>query len=167
MQYSDLPFICAKAHWYMGWIYADLLQQKKKSIFHYQTVVDHYPDVTKKLEPPVPWVSFVVPQLVDKPQTIYQRPAYFWRSMALLEIIRNSDDDDKKWDAFSKLWAYDRMGPATSHALRHLMRGSPALVQKAADYARLNLEARLFSPHVAAEIRQILSRLDLDSDGAP
>jgi hypothetical protein len=163
-RFADLPAIGAKAHWYMGWIYADLLGQKQLAVSQYQTVVEQFPGITLKLEPPVPWVSLVLPQVADKPRADYERPVYVWRSMALLEIIRNSEDDEEKWSAFEKLWADDLTGVATGHALRALLHGSPTLARKVAGYARFYLQTRLFSQPMTDEVRAALSLAGLNAD---
>jgi tetratricopeptide (TPR) repeat protein len=164
VQFSRLADICAKAHWYMGWIYADLLRQNSKAVIHFQTIVSRYPDATLRLESPVPWVSLVMPQFENQPQVVYERPVYSWRSMALLEIIRNSEDQEEQWVAFEKLWSSDITGAATGHALRALLLGSPGLAKKAVGHAQFYLQAQLFSGPMAAEIRAVLSRQDLQID---
>ncbi len=166
-RFSEMPAIGAKAHWYMGWIYADLLNQKDSALTHFQMIVSHYPDAALKREFSVPWVSLVLPHIVNEPRTVYERPVYSWRSMALLEIIRNTEDEGAKWAAFEKLWADDRTGPATGPALRHLLHGSRALRQKAAEFAQSYLHARLFSQPLAEEIRQVLYQADMDLRGGP
>ena len=121
-QYTDLPSVCAKAHWYMGWIFADLLKQRRKAIDHYQMIIDHYPDATLS-------------------------------SIALLEIIRKSENEDEKWIAFEKLWSGDRTSLAMGYAFRALVNDSPSLAQKVATRANIYLDAELFSRPIAEEVR--------------
>lgn len=163
--YADLPPVCAKAHWYMGWIYADLLKQKRKAILHYQLMVKHYPEATLSLKPPVPWAGWVLPQASEKPMAVYEYPNYKWSSLALLEIIRNSESEDEKWISFEKLWSSDRTSLAMQFAFRALVEDSPALAKKVAARARIYLEAQLFSQPIAEDIRVALE--SLQSKGNP
>ncbi len=155
-EFSELPAVEAKAHWYMGWIYADLLGQKSRALAHYQTIVSHYPNAAFKLESPVPWLTLVLPQPPEERQRIYEHSVYSWRSIALLEIIRNTKDEKAQWTALKMLWSDDRNGPATGPALKHLLRESHTLRQKASAITRSALEARLFSPPIAKEIHHAL-----------
>lgn len=166
-QFSDLPDIAAKAHWYMGWIYADLLRQKKDALAHYHIIVARYPDAVLKLEPPVPWVSLVLPRNADRPPAVYESPVYPWRSMALLEIIRNSDDDEEKWTAFERLWARDQVGTITGHALLALLRGSPTLGQRASGPARIYLQTQPAGRSLAKEMRTVLPPASQNDTGRP
>lgn len=159
-QYVDLPSICAKAHWYMGWIYADLLNHKRNAIAHYQTIVKQYPDETLSLKPPVPWVALVLPQAIEKPVAVYEYPIYKWSSIALLEIIRNTECEEEKWIAFETLWSQDRASLAMGYAFRELVCDSPLLAQKVAARAGVYLEARLFSKPIADEVRAALKSLN-------
>ena len=152
-QYEDLPSVCAKAHWYMGWIYADLLKQRRKAIDHYQMIIDHYPDATLSLRPPVPWAELVLPQAIKRPKAVYEYPTYKWSSIALLEIIRKSENEDEKWIAFEKLWSGDRTSLAMGYAFRALVNDSPSLAQKVATRANIYLDAELFSRPIAEEVR--------------
>jgi hypothetical protein len=162
--YGDLPPVCAKAHWYMGWIYADLLKQKRKAILHYQLIVKRYPDATLSLKPPVPWVGSVLPQAIEKPMAVYEYPNYKWSSLALLEIIRISTDEDEKWNSFEKLWSGDRASLAMEFAFRALVVDSPSLAQRVAPRARVYLEAQLFSQPIAEDIRAALESLNSKGD---
>ena len=158
-QHPDLPQVCAKAQWYMGWICADLLSEKREGIAHFQTIVEKYPDATLSLKPPVPWVGAVLPQAIDKPMAVYDYPIYKWSSIALLEIIRNSDQNEEKWKAFNRLWSRDRTCLAMGFAFRDLLNNSPALAQKVAAMASDYLKAGLHSQPIAEEVRIALESL--------
>ena len=162
-QYAELPLICAKAHWYLGWIYVDLLHLKREGLVHYQTIVAQYPEATLNMKPPVPWAGLVLPQAIDRPMAVYEYPSYKWSSFALLEIIRNGQREDEKWSAFEKLWSRDRSSPAMGYAFRALLYDSPSLARKAAQRAKVYLEAQLFSPPLADEVRVALASLQLQS----
>jgi tetratricopeptide (TPR) repeat protein len=160
-RYTDLPWICAKAHWYMGWIYADLLKQKRKAVKHYQTIVADYPDAVLSLKPPVPWVGLVLPQAIEKPMAVYEYPVYRWSSIALLEIIRDSRNEDEKWMAFEKLWSDDRASLAMGYAIRELLFDSPSIAQKVASRAEAYLNMGLFSQPMAEEVRGALESIKI------
>lgn len=162
--YPDLAAVCAKAHWYMGWIYADLLKRKPAAIEHYQTIVQHYPETRLNLEPPVPWVSLVLPQTRNQIPTAYERPTYRWGSIALLEIIRNSDLEEEKWQAFETLWSDYNTSLAMGYALRDLLHGPPPLYDKAVGYAESYLAAKHLSRPLAEDIKTALQTLTRAGD---
>jgi len=159
--FSDLPFICAKANWYIGWILADLLHERRNAAAYFQTVIDQYPDTALNLKPPVPWVSLVLPQIADRPQAVYERPTYYWGSIALLELVRISEAEADKWSAFQKLYSDYRSRQATGYAIHELLKGPPSLAQKTVPYAKNHLDAMLFSRPLAKEIRGLLKNAEL------
>ncbi len=165
--YHDMPFISAKANWYIGWILGDLLKQPREAIAYYQAIVANFPETTLNLKPPVPWVSMVLPQIADRPREVYERPAYFWAGIALLEIIRLSDINAEKWSAFQKLWSDYRDSLATAYAIRELINGPPTLVQKTAVYARAHLDAKDISGPLEKEIRAALRNASFVKETAP
>lgn len=159
--FSDLPAICAEANWHIGWILADLLNEPGKAAAYFQTVVEQYPDVHLHLKPAVPWVSLVLPQVDNRPQAVYERPRYYWSSIALLELVRTSKKQADKWSAFEKLYTDHRNSPATAFAMRELLNGPPSLRRKTAALAKQHLEAMMFSSPMAKEVRQLLKDADL------
>lgn len=164
-KYSDIPSVCAKANWYIGWILADLLDKPREAAFYYHVIVDQYHDSKLNLKPPVPWVSLVFPQVETRPQIAYERPTYYWGSIALLELIRISDDESEKWAAFQKLYAKYRSSLATGYAMRELLYGPPALAQKTVAYAQNHLNAMLFGSVLAKEIPKLLRTIKLSNQG--
>lgn len=154
--YIDLPSICAKANWYIGWIYAELLNNREEAIAYYQTIIKQYPEEKFNLVPPVPWVSLVLPQIDRKPQTVYARPTYYWASIALLEIIRISNNEHEIWTAFQKLYTDYTNSIATGYAIRELLLSSPPLSEKIIVYANTYLNRMQFAPALAREIPAIL-----------
>ncbi len=163
-EYTDLQSVCAKAHWYMGWIYADLLKQPRKAIEHYQVVVKRYPEALLNLKPPVPWVELVLPQAIKKPMAVYEYPAYKWSSIALLEIIRNSDNEEEQWHAFEKLWSDDPTSLTVGYAVRKLVNGSPSLALKVALRTGVHFKDRPFSRPMAEDVRRMLQSLKINGD---
>lgn len=166
-QYAGLLSVCAKACWYMGWIYTDILKQKRKGLAYYQIIVKRYPDAILTLSPPVPWAGKVLPQAIEKPKPVYQYPIYKWRNIALLEIIRNSDNEDEKWTAFEELWSHERDSLAMGYAFRFLIKDSSSLAQKTAAKASEYLKTRQFSPPIAEEVRIALESLKFKAHPSP
>ena len=160
-EFPDLPDICAEANWYVGWILADLLGEPGKAAAYYHEVVEKYPATTLNLKSAVPWVSLVLPQLEQRPQAVYERPKYYWASIALLELVRSSETEADKWSAFIKLYTKYRDSRATSYAIRELLNGAPTLRRKTVAYANRHLNATLFSAPMEKEIRKLLNTFDL------
>lgn len=156
-RFSDLPQICAKAYWYMGWIYADLLNQKRKAINHYQTVYRRYPKAWVKIESPVPWVVFVMPQIKSEVKASAKQKVLYWASLALLEIIRNSVREEERMAAFQALWSDYRDSLATGYALCTLLNGPAAVSGNVAECAKAYLEEQRPGQPLADEIRMGLS----------
>ena len=153
-RFSDLPEICAKAHWYMGWIHADLLNQKRQAIAHYQTVYRRYPDARIKIESPITWVVLVMPQIKTEIKDVDKQKVRYWASLALLEIIRNSVREQERWEAFQALWSDYRTSLATGYALCALLNGQTSISPKVIGCARDYLEKQKLSQPLADEIRK-------------
>ncbi|MCP4760894.1 MAG: hypothetical protein GY870_03870, partial [archaeon] len=52
--YSRHPQILIKANWYLGWIYCDLLNQKKTGLAYYWYIVKTWPELQMGISSPVP-----------------------------------------------------------------------------------------------------------------
>ncbi len=102
--FSDVPDVIAKSHWYMGWIFCDLLKNRDQGIGHYQIILSHYPDIEMRLASPVPWVSIVYPVEQTSKQPLYTKPHIPWSSLAAIEIIRHVEDDKAAREALRSLW---------------------------------------------------------------
>jgi hypothetical protein len=159
VDHAELPAVCAKANWYIGWILAELLEAPREAATYFLTIVDTYPDAKQSLIPPVPWVSLVLPQSEDRPQTVYDRPTHFWGSLALLEMIRLGETDGEKWAAFRRLHTRYPRSLATAYAMRELLMGSPALARKTVPYAKTHLKAMYFRRPLADEIPKLIERI--------
>ncbi len=160
-EFSDLPAICAKANWYIGWILADLLDEPGKAAAYFQTVVERYPDTTVHFKCAVPWVSLVLPQVAKRTQAVYERPRYYWSSIALLELVRTSERQADKWSAFEKLVTDHSSRQATGFAVRELLSGSPSMRRKTAAFVKQHLKAMMSSSPVAKDIHELLQKADL------
>ena len=145
--YTGHPSVCAKAHWHLGWIYADLLRRPEQGLVHYRIITARYADAQMRLEPPVPWVSLVLPQITEKTPAVYERPTYAWAAMALLEIVRHSRDTTERVRALETVMVSHGESLAAAYALRLALTQPDPLGRKAARYAeRLLAGARLNQP---------------------
>ncbi len=154
-EYEDLPEIRAKAHWYIGWIYCDLINETASGIESYRKVVEEYPDVRTVPAPPVPWVSIVYPADLEADRPATNTAPHYWAGIALVEIIRYSRDLDAVWDAFETLWKNYRAAPATGRALKLLLT-RPVLGEKAKLFASEYLAGENVSPHLSKDIRMAM-----------
>jgi hypothetical protein len=157
-RYEDIPSICAKAYWYMGWILTELLQEKRSGMDKYWVVVDRYPDEIMRLEPAPPWVRLVLPKVQSREREVYEQPAYYWRSIALLEIIRTSDSFEERRNAFQILWLHDPSSLATGFALLELLCSTPAMAGELSEHAWSYLESGNPTRSLAEDIRKSLER---------
>jgi hypothetical protein len=153
-RFPDIPEICAKAHWYMGWIHADLLNQKREAITHYRTVYRCYPEARLKIESPVTWVVLVMPQIKTEIKTVDKQKDRYWASRALLEIIRNSVREKEREAAFQALWSNYRTSLATGYALCALLNGSAPVSPEAIRCASAYIEEQNPCQPLTDEIRR-------------
>ncbi len=119
--YIKLPEIMAKAHWYIGWIYTDLLKDTKKGIDEYQQLVSNYPEESVTLLPPAPWVSIIYQTDANVNITLSNKPVNNWAALALVEIIRHTDDEEIAWGAYQKLWGSYRDNVVTGFGLKFML----------------------------------------------
>ena len=120
-EYADIPSVFTKAHWYMGWIHTDLLHDKDRGVALYAVLAENYPKKSFSRISPVPWLDLIFPSPGKKPYTADDRHIYSWAGLALLEIVRNTDDKRKKMEAFETLWKEHRNSLATGYALKEIL----------------------------------------------
>jgi len=119
--FSEYPDIAAKARWYIGCIYSDLLKDKRKGIEEYQKIISLYPRENVTLLSPPPWVSIIYRTDANVNITLSNRPKKNWAALALVEIIRSAEFEDTAWAAFIKLWQNYRDDVATGFGLRVML----------------------------------------------
>lgn len=151
--YKDHPNILAKAHWYLGWLYTDLLGKKSEGLKHFFKIIDTFPDIPMGITPPVPWVSLVYPEHTGLDHSKQQKVSTPWGSAALLEIIRHSEDKTTILDAFNLLWdSYSDTAPVAP-ALLILLKNKD-LREDALPFAEEFLAAEsTANPYLSEEIR--------------
>lgn len=151
--YADQPEISVKACWYLGWIYCDLLSQKKTGLPYYWRIVRKYPDIAMGISSPVPWVSLVYDQPQNEKQLDQGREKKYWSALSLLEIIRHADEPKIRKQAFAQLWARYRFNVSTGHAIELLL-DDQAGTKWIAPYAKEYLKKGRANAYRMAKISQ-------------
>jgi hypothetical protein len=149
--FADQPRVLAKAHWYIGWIYCDLLGQPEKGLPYYRHIVAHYPDLEMGISSPVPWVSLVYSSPVNGTHPQKATVKKHWAGLSLLEIIRHTVDAREKKRAFGTLWKKYRHSVATGFAIRMLLRQQNE-AQLVKPYAAPYLALGVANPYLSREI---------------
>ncbi len=120
--YGEFPEIAAKAHWYIGWIYSDVVGEKEKGLEHYQVIAEKFPLEKIVLLPPASWVSIIYQNETVATTSMQKGRSSYWAALALLEIVRNSANADTAWEAMKTLWQNYRDNIATGSALRLMLK---------------------------------------------
>lgn len=154
-EFQDRPEICAKACWYMGWIFCDLLKDKKKGIEMYQIVVSRYPEIKMDMAPAIPWITIVAPADYTDMQSRYTTNQ-FWADIALVEIIRHAEEIHTVRKAFSLLWTDHRNSLNIGIALRVLLQRQD-LRQEVIPFAQEYLLEKTTNPPLQNDIRSALA----------
>jgi len=120
-EFSDLPAIRAKAYWYMGWIYTDLLKETSRGLALYALLAEKHPQDSFSRIFPVPWLKLVFPNPQVRPYTDDDRHTHSWAGLALLEIVRHAGNARLRRQAFDKLWQDNRHSLTTGYALKAIL----------------------------------------------
>lgn len=152
-RYSEFADIAVKAHWYIGWIYSDLLNDKAKGIEKYQEIVQHYPREKVTLLSPAPWVSIIYKSDENVNIALSDRPVNNWAALALVEIIRYTQNEETAWAAFLELWQNYRDNVAAGFGLRAMLekRYHTAETLK---MARQYMEKEFSNVHILGDIQK-------------
>jgi len=162
-EYSEYPEILAKAYWYIGWIYSDLLYETAKGLEYYHKVVDIYPDVPVSLLPPAPWVFIIYPN-PDEGSGALTPATNRWAALALVEIIRYSEPEEA-WLGFGKLWERYGDNPAAGFGLRLILKRR-IKVKEAVPVAYEYMKNDFSNIHILGDIRSELQAIeDIESGG--
>jgi len=162
--YHQIPAICAKAYWYMGWISCNLLNDPGRGIEFFRVIVDRYPGAEMKTALNIPLVSISESQDMTDHLSGKEKKKY-WSELSLLETVRCALDAQTARDAFLRLRAGDPGGRLTGNALRILLQRqviSPEAVRFAHEY----LELKTDHPFIEADIRELVSQSRLPSISA-
>ncbi len=162
--YSEFPGIMAKAHWYIGWIYSDLLKDREKGVVEYHKILKNYPDERVTLLPPVPWVSIIKEPDTDMNTTLLKRPVNKWAALALVEIIRYSGNEEVAWKAFLQLWQNYREYVVTGFGLRLILQKRYHTTQSL-KMAREYLENEFSNVHILGDIQKEINAITGSESG--
>lgn len=152
--YADQPPVMAKAYWYLGWIYCDLLNEGEKGLTYFRRIVHEYPDIQMGISPPVPWVSLVYPEEPGRDEPRSGKTITRWASLALLEIIRHSPDMEAAYDAFNILWQRYKKSVPTGLAIRLLLK-KESTAEKVRPYIAQYLALNSANTYLADELRRL------------
>jgi tetratricopeptide (TPR) repeat protein len=158
-EYEEYPEIQVKSYWYIGWIYADLLQDPEKGIEYYRIVARDYPEDRIFLLSPAPWVSIIYPDDESLQTALNTPPEKNWAALALLEIIRNSENTEEAWAAFLRLWGEYRNNVATGFALRLILEKRHN-VDEALIIAREFMEKNFSNVHILGDIQKQINAIN-------
>lgn len=155
--YADQPSVMAKAYWYMGWIYCDLLSEKEKGLEFYWRIVNEYPDVPMGISSPVPWVSLVYPdnQVTNRPAP--KKTNEKWAGLALLEIIRHSPDQKMVSKAFDLIWKGYKNSTPTGLALSLMLKDETG-IDKIQPYVQEYLSVNKASPFLVKKLKTAINK---------
>ena len=150
--YNGYPQILVKANWYIGWIYCDLLKEKKAGIPNFWNIVNIWPDIQMGISSPVPWVSLVYPLSIKGDQPTKNTTNKQWASVALLEIIRHAPEETEAFKAFDILWNNYQNSVATGLAIKLLLYDK-RYAQKAMPYIEKYLALNIANKYLVKEIK--------------
>lgn len=165
MEYQEFDAISAKALWYIGWIYANLLNDKEKGIDHYVELANKYPAEQVSLLPPAPWVSIIYEADETINTALYNQQMNHWAALALLEILKHSEDGEQAWQAFDTLWQKYRQDKATGFALKVILK-KRVQVEKALARARQYMEKDFSNVHILGDIQKEINAIAGSGGGA-
>ncbi len=151
--YKGYPEIIVKAFWYLGWIHCDLLKEKEIGTGFYWNIVEKFPDFEIGISSPVPWVSLVYPLATREVQPAKAKAKKQWASIALLEIIRHSNNKTEVDKAFDALWKKYRTTVPTGLAIK-LMLQNKKYTKKALLYVDKYLALDIANSYLTQEIKQ-------------
>ncbi len=87
-QYPTASQACAKAQWYIGWLYTDLLRNPKQGLVAYKKVVSGYPYEVFYISSP--FDSAILDYSENGEKTSETGEKHWWGALALLEIYKHS-----------------------------------------------------------------------------
>ncbi len=164
-EYKDIDEISAKALWYIGWIYTNLLNKKEKGLTTFAELVEMYPEENVSLLPPAPWVSIIYEADESINTALYNRPVNHWAALALLEIVKHSGNGEEAWNAFEVLWLNYRQDKATGFALKAILKRRSHTAE-ALERARQYMEKDFSNVHILGDIQQEINTIT-GTDGGP
>ncbi len=162
--YGEFPEIMAKAHWYIGWIYSDLLKDTKKGVDEYQQLVSLYPKESVALLPPAPWVSIIYQTDANVNITLSNQPVNKWAALALVEIIRHTDNEESAWVAYQKLWGSYSDNVITGFGLK-LMLQRKFHIEETLEMAKQYIGKHFSNVHILGDIQKEIYNISAAEGG--
>lgn len=156
--YPDLDHIQVKAHWYLGWIYTELLGDLENGVLHYWAIVTDFPDIPRNLSVPVPWISLVYPPDLSQKLPSPRPQEKYWAGIALLEIIRYSPERENAIKAFDLLFDSYYTSVETGFALK-LMLKKPDLASHALPFVEPFLVRKTSNPYLHGDIKALAGKV--------
>jgi len=163
--YEDIPQVSAKAYWYIGWIYADLLGKRQKGIEYYRLVAEKFPEERVLLLLPTPWVGIISTGVGAMDTAPHAPPRNTWAALALMEILRNSEDEDLAWSAFVRLWRQYRHSSATGFGLLLILERR-IRIDRSLKMAEEYLKMDTFNVHIQGDIQRRIDDISLQRNEA-
>lgn len=117
-EFGEYREITAKASWYLGWLYCDLLGDRETGLRFYRDIVDRYPDVTMHFDLPLPEVASLYTNDNESSPPVYSRSIKSWATVALVEIARYATAPQDIHFALQKLAAGHDNNLATGMAVK-------------------------------------------------
>lgn len=156
--YSDYNAIMAKAYWYIGWIYSDIIKDNQKAENYFRKVAADYPEEQIFLLPPAPWVSIIYQP--DHDITSQNKtPSNYWAALALLEIVK-LNEGEKAWRPFLQLWEKYRETASAGIGLLVILK-KRVHMDKTIAYAMEYMENDFNNVHLLSDIRQEVQRITI------
>ncbi len=155
-EFPDLSPVCAKARWYIAWIYMDLLHDKRRGIENYKRVVAEYPHEGFLPSPRLHWQEIFARQA--RRETTFLLAKEQWAALALLELARNLNDPKEKIQAVEQLMSYYPASRAVVYGLMILLERHP-VSQQAIEMAKEYLASGNAYLPLAVYVRRRLQEL--------
>jgi len=149
--YPKYPQILVQANWYLGWIHCDLLNSKKTGMKYFWHIVKTWPETKMGISSPVPWVSLVYPSVMKSEQSAKSKKSVYWAGLALLEIIRHTENKDESLKAFDLLWEKYNKTILTGLAL-NLMLENKEVKAEIVSFVKPYLEFNVANKYLARQI---------------
>lgn len=162
-EFGDYSAIAAKALWYTGWIYTNLLHDRKNGFAAYRRVISEYPREPISRLPTPPWLSLTFAQEKAQSNSSTTTRDSHWAALALLEIIKHAEDAESGWQAFRKLWQEYPDDIATGIGLRVVLTRGYHLDELLA-IAEQFLERGVSNIHLFNDIRREVDLLNLTGE---
>ncbi len=164
-RYDGHPGLQAKALWYIGWIYTNLLAENDKGMAYFIELVEKFPHEQVSLLPPAPWVSIIYRADESINTALYHRSINHWAALALLEIVQHGKDGEVAWQAFDTLWQDYRKDKATGFALKIILQRR-LHTDKALERARQYMEKEFSNVHILGDIQREINAIIEPRSGA-